>query len=295
MIIVNVFVHINKCAGGTVQNHIENQFSYDERFGPHNLYYKEKISQTLGIFDDKKWIHDSAIVKKSEVHKYLANLSVSQKNTIACVYGHAAYYGIHIPLGREARYFTFLREPLARFVSYYNYIRAIRVTSERLIRNEIQKRDGTLRSLDDWLAEANLNSYSMASFLLHSYQSENLLQDFPIPTEIDMYQIKKMLASFYFVGLTEQKEDMDFTLGSLGIKTFLQDTNVLQKKDTYMTPHDMKTARKIVEKRCPMDVELYEYAKKLNLEKKEQIPNYKEMVSQIRAQRELQIKNKENG
>lgn len=272
---LDIFVHIPKCAGGTIQEHIEHQYSGEERFGPHNPYYKEKISRILNKADQKLCQTDSTLVRRSWIHAYLSSLDPDQRNSIHSIYGHAAYYGIHELFDHQPRYFTFLREPLARFISLYNYILTVRVTPERLVKNEIQKNDGSLRSLDEWLEEANLNLYSISSFLVHTHHAENLLQSYPVPDQKDMEDIKKMLASFYFVGLTENKEDMEFTFKQLAINSRLPNRNVLNTKETYLKPASLKKAQEIVAERCPFDIELYEYAVQLNHEKKMQLPEYK--------------------
>lgn len=283
---LKIFIHVPKCAGSTIKKNIEGNFSSSERFCLNKPHYEPMYVQVTG---NKDW-SKSKPVKRSVIKEYIASLNASQKEKIHCVYGHATYYNIHQDFQRDAQYFTLLRDPLSRLISYYNYIRSVRVSTERLISSEIQKKNGEIRSIDAWLEEANLIQYSISSFLLHTYQNEELLQDFPVPTKNDVEHIKQMLSSFYFVGLTEEEEDMDFTLGSFGIKTILPDRNVLRKQGHYMMPQDMENARRLVEERIPFDVELYKYAKKISLEKKEQFSNFKEIALQTRAQRELQIK-----
>jgi hypothetical protein len=271
---LDIFIHVPKCAGRTVRTHIENQYSAEERFDPHHPYYLDKISRVLGAAERKICQTNWPLIKKSWINSYLTSLSPTQRDAIRCISGHAAYYGIHELFERQPRYFVFLREPLARFVSYYNYMGTVRVTPERLIKYEIQRKNGTIRSVDEWLEESNLNLHSMSSFLLHTLRAENLLQSFTVPSLEDMEDVRDMLSSFYFVGLTENKDDMEFTLRQLGIKSRLSDTNVLRTKDTYLKPANLDEARKIVAEKCPFDIELYDYAVQLNREKKAQLPEY---------------------
>lgn len=271
---LDIFVHIPKCAGGTIQEHIESQIPESERFGPHNPYYKQEIARVLRGSERKQCQTDSTLVKRSWIMAYLSSLSPARRNSIRCVYGHAAHYGVHTLFERQPRYFTFLREPLARFVSYYNYIRTARVTPQRLTGYEIQKSDGSLRTVDEWLEEANLAQYSMTGFLLHTLRAENLLQSIPPFGENDLGDIKTMLSSFYFVGLTENKEDMEFVFNQLGIVKDLPDRNVLRKKETYFTPANAEHAQKVVAERFPFDVELYQYAAQLNRASKKNNANF---------------------
>jgi hypothetical protein len=281
---LNIFVHIPKCAGGTVKRHIEWEYRENERFHPH-IKYKDIMMKVLNSAEQAEWAANATRIKRSWISKYLYSLPDSQRRSIRCIYGHATYYGIHEAFDQKPRYFTFLREPLARFISLYNYMLTVRVTPERLERYEILKKDGTLRSLDEWLEQTNIGQFSMTNFLSQVYDTEDLLQSFCAPSQKELETVKNMLRDFYFVGLTENDDDIEFTYGRLGITKCLPDKNVLRTKDTYIKPKSSEDARKIIMVKCPFDIELYEYARQLNHEKREQVLDYERTVSRTRVQR----------
>lgn len=75
---------------------------------------------------------------------------------------------------------------------------------------EVHKEDGKIRSLDEWIREANLNNNSMVSFLAQMYNSDDLMPIYYAPSLSDFENVKRMLEEFYFVGLTEEKDDIQF-------------------------------------------------------------------------------------
>jgi len=281
---LDIFVHIPKCAGGTVKRHIEWEYRESERFRPHRRY-KDVIMKALSAAEQAEWEANPTFIRRSWISKHLRSLTDSQRRSIRCIYGHATYYGIHEAFDQEPRYFTFLREPVARFISLYNYMLTVRTTPDRLERYELLKEDGVLRSLEEWLEQANIGQFSMTSFLSQVHSAENLLQSFCIPSQKDLEIAKNMLRDFYFVGLTENDDDIEFTYSRLGITKRLPDKNVLRTKDTYIKPKSNEDAKRIIRAKCPFDVELYEYAEQLNREKKVQLPDYEKAVLRTRARR----------
>ncbi len=161
----------------------------------------------------------------------------------------------------------------------------VRVSPERLMLYEIQKENGQIRTLEEWLEEANLGDNSMTSFLAQMYNGEDFTKLHFSPSQTDLDNVKRMLADFYFVGLTESDDDFQFVYNRLGINTYLKDLHVLSKKGLYSKPRSYEDARRIISRKCPFDRELYEYTVQLNSELKNRMKDYSRAVAYTRFRR----------
>ena len=285
---LNVLVNIPKCAGGTMAHHVERKYGKEKTLDPDSIdknSLARLLSENEAKFAFSKWEKNVWYMKRAWLTEYINSLEKSHLDEIRCIHGHLAYFGIHDHFSEQPRYFVFIREPLARFVSYYNYTSTVRVTPQRLLENEIVREDGTIRTLDEWLEEANLNHYSMSAYLSQICNKESFLENDHIPSRMDIDAVKRMLVSFYFVGLTENRDDMEFVYNRLGITNYVPDTHVLGKKKDYARPRNSKAATKIVSARCPFDQELYEFAIQLNRRMKGQIETYDRAVAYTRFRR----------
>jgi len=283
-----VFMHIPKCAGGTTSNHMQWKYKGAATLDPDSKDRKA-IFNSLNGHESKlaqeEWKDNPYLIKRSWIYNYILSLSNSQREYIRCIHGHAVPYGIHEHFNRESRYLTFLREPTLRFISLYNYMATVRVTPERLRLYEIQKDNGEIRTLEEWLEEANLAHNSMTSFLAQMFNAEDLGQLYYSPTQTDFESVKRMLADFYFVGLTECDDDIQFVYNRLGIFKYLADLHALSKTGSYVRPRNYQDAKKIVSKKCPFDEELYEYGVQINLEIKKRLKDYDRAVLYTRFRR----------
>lgn len=200
---VDIFIHVPKCAGGTVQNHVD----YEYRDGVNLLlrpYFKDKaILKTMSDAERAEWNAGSPLKKNG-------------------------YPPIFAP-------------------SVFPAVQKFAVSAD-------------IPPMDAPFSAA-------------------------ISSRDSLEMLKKMLADFYFVGLTEDSDDVNFTLNRLGVTKYLPDKNVLSKKKSYARPKDSAHARKLVAQKCPFDVELYEYALQLKNEMKARIPDYDSTASQTRLHR----------
>jgi len=97
-----IFTHIPKTGGVTIQKIIDRKYFLVKRksFRSYNV-------RQIGLF---------------------RSLSEIKKRQLILITGHL-YFGIHRELGREARYFTMLRNPIDRAISEYNFINSYKYHS----------------------------------------------------------------------------------------------------------------------------------------------------------------------
>ncbi len=147
---------------------------------------------------------------KEHFTAYVGSLNQRQVDQIQYVLGHDAYYGIHQLLRKHAHYITFIREPVSRTLSLYNYECMHWSILENIIKpnpNQLMYRDrltkhflidGKIPDFETWLhtiyRRNHIFYYSMTDYLAY-------LQF--IDKERDEQSIQNALKKFSFVGLTD--------------------------------------------------------------------------------------------
>lgn len=219
-----IFVHIPKTAGEVFKRSLEASL-------PRHSFVRTSFSYFEPFFNLKTRQMDFFQGKEHFVD-YIRSLTKEQVEQIRCIGGHDSYYGIHeLFPDAEPRYVTFLREPIARTVSLYNF--------ERMSWETYSKKSGDLsvfafnflkRMREDFLIDGRPPSFE--EWLIKIY-------DKTIPFYSSMTGFLKhlgfigdgekesdLLRKFYFVGITEQyDEDAAYLFRELGVKKRSSDRN----------------------------------------------------------------------
>ena len=196
--------------------------------------------------------------------------------------GHATYYGMHkLAPKKEARYFTFLRDPASRIVSYYN---AKMQESDKVIPFEIWYKDQMKNDLVHFLDlkyKGQASSRTPVPGLLiplikrMNYRVFAFFQGMALKfmekgKEADVKKLenaKKLLDKCWFVGIVENsKKDFRYLLDAMGFKgiKYQDDPGSISKKILKLDDE----LRKRLYKDNALDLEIYQYALKLNREKR---------------------------
>ncbi len=216
-----IFVHIPKTSGEAIKRNIEQSipksammrasFEYSE-------YYFDVVKQQGAFFQGHE-----------QFHHYIQSLSSKQKKRIRFLAGHNAYFGLHHHFPQPAKYITFIREPLARTLSLYNF--------ETMAWALYAQKSSPLNPLEHGFLERLKNHFlinnqppSFEAWLNQSY-------DQSIPFYHSMTNYLDALGfsheAFDFIGLTEQHEqDALYLYNALGIKCKNADKN---KSPQYVT------------------------------------------------------------
>lgn len=233
-----IFLHIPKTGGTTFHGHCYHHLKWDEEFvhfGPWGDNYR-KLKNRKKFEDREMQDRQKAIVLS----------------------GHKTYYGLHefVP-ERDARYVTFLRDPAARCVSFYNF--------QASNKNEM--------SFEEWYSEwySVKHANQMMKFL-HACCSP---EDKTLPP---LKAVKSLLDKCFHVGLTETiDEDLAMLFTRIGIPTTWSNYRVngydkesleglnhpgQARKITKFVKLNDEITRRVYEDN-PLDVELYEYAKEI--------------------------------
>ena len=265
-----VFYHIPKCAGSTFTYHLKK-----------NLKSNECL---------ETYIDEGCFNTRQEIEDHLRSLPEEKKEKIHVIYGHHLYYGVHSLFERFVRYITFFRHPVDRTVSHYNY--EIWQFRNNKLRADIKDKpiissDGKILSLEEWICRRQvIQNFIVKNFdwaLLQGKIKENILK---MPREY-LRNAKQVLDKFYFVGTFENyKNDTNFLFGKLGINKYYADQNISEKYFTWNEQN--RYLRKLITEKCGLDMELYDYAVKLNRKRRAELKEYWFLVSSVRFRRRTQ-------
>src|SRR3990167_5129606 len=254
-----IFFHMPKCAGSTFRCHVERNFKKGEAVSICWDGYFDVTSEKYTFFTSGEC--------RKQINAYLSRLTVKQKDKIKILHGHEIYYGIHrfFP-DREPRYITFVRCPVVKEVSMYNFsrdrvenpfkypiknwnVRQIKILEK--VRNDVIH-NGTLLSFAECLKKHTWTSNDTFQFL-----REHGFGNVGMPIVDDLFK------EFYFIGITEKyKTDALFLYHLLGIKKFYSDQNISKK---YVDAKNLsKELRDFLDERNKKDMRLYEHALFLN-------------------------------
>lgn len=209
------FVHIEKAAGTTLHTIFLNNYWSYVQITPRVYWTNEEHNAFL----------------KEEAFRLSKILKISKGFG-----GHTvrSYLDYESALERDVKYITFLRNPITRYISHYNYQRNIM---------------GIDRSLDEFLAEEKFSNF-MTKRLAGSY---------------DLKKAKERLSnSFSFVGITEL---FDESLLIMKYRLFDEKFNLNYKKRNVAKPcQSDKLSKEYIERiqqNNLLDLELYEHAKEI--------------------------------
>lgn len=241
-----IFLHVPRTGGNTLSEALAKKFPKEEvLLTSHIRYHPEKVDYSKLKF----------------------------------IFGHAAYYGIHEKVqDKEARYFTFLRDPAERQISHYNMkmqYEKEHIPFEEWNRNQV--RNEMVHFLDLKFKGSESSSIRGTKIFMPIIKKMNYRMVYAIHTLFfkifrlnkrnDLRKLenaKKMLDLCWFVGLTEKsEEDFRSLINSMGIKKI----NLIRqgKSQKILKLNDELRAR--IYKENPLDVELYNYAVELRNKK----------------------------
>lgn len=258
-----IFLHVPKSGGMTINRHCIRNLQDGGvlwlsprgmmRFigeDSHPLYQKaeERISNRLGRShaDTRQW-----------TQQFINALSDTQRRRLKAVVGHHAYLGIHRLFDRKGRYFTFLRDPVERVISHYNYLFTQTEESREIYR--IADKSGRPRTLDQWVTEEEVASNFMTRFLARqmSERPSGEIGSFPPVTQDDFTDARKLLDKCFFVGLTERHQDFACIYNILGFSRGIGRQNVTKVKKVTNVEDRI---RDLIRVRNTYDEKLYAYA-----------------------------------
>ena len=261
-----IFIHVPKCAGTTIYSHIEEQYKSKSLVRLYNLEVLKHLENKYG--DLNKYITEKGIKERWQIFKkdwiadMIESMSETQRDSVRIIYGHLVYYGIHELFNKEARYFSFLREPISRTISHYNFHLSLPLV-ERKKFFKVMRKNGERIPFEEWVENHPVACNRMVWFLSERYIGDDLNDHHRNPTEQDLKNAKEFLKKLYFLGFTENQNDLQFIYEQLAITKRISDQNVSKK---HFVPENYEETKELILSKNKLDMELYDYAIKLNSE-----------------------------
>lgn len=247
---IYIFLHMPKSAGTTFRYHIENNFPPDEIAG---LYHTEGNRLT-----------------RDDVFAKISALSATQKQKLRVVYGHEVYYGVHALFDRPCRYVTFLRDPIEKTISFYNYRMQQGIRKKRIDETR-------LPSFEEWLQD----SPGMHDGMLGDLVKYGFADGY----DVSAPSLRAIVDKFYFIGTTESfDDDALFLYHEMGIRRFFRDQN---KSQRYLSPADLERVRQVIAEKTALDRRVYEQAVAWNREFKSRHKAFGAVVAKMKLKRAL--------
>jgi hypothetical protein len=187
----------------------------------------------------------------------IQQIPLGRLRDVRAVMGHV-YYGIHERIPKECEYVTILREPIARVISMYRYIRG---DPKHWLHKEMVASGMTLEEFVASNADPGLDNHQTRMLAGRGTGHFAPWEETSPVAWSDLEEAKRNLDKFLVVGLTE-KFDESFILirRALGWKLPLYLAgNVSSHTKVEVTPE----ATELIRQRNQLDLELYDHALEL--------------------------------
>lgn len=274
-----IHLHIPKTAGYTFRYHVQKNLKEDEHL---LLTY-----DLLGISSAKP-PKDPNVYRKA-TFKYLSSMPKEKLKNIKLVHGHVVPYGVHKFFGKEPKYFTFVRNPIDRTISFYNYLCSVykREMGDGDTRKYSYYEDNLLINkkipgFKMWLNEKYKYDYKAELLSMVGYLKIMSYLGGGVTNKMNIVQALK---KFDFVGVTRQfDEESLYFFQKLGMHKFFWDQNISKKKNSGKIENGVLAE---ISKRNKYDQFLYEIAQKWNSDYKKSHPDFYELVKNKQRERSL--------
>jgi hypothetical protein len=227
-----VFLHIPKTAGQTLSTFLIRN------------YPREQIVHLdiLGF---------PSVLNPRPFDEYMERVPLEKRSTARVIWGHLPY-GVHRHIPRSCDYITVLREPTDRVISGYKYIRkeSRHVLHDRVVNGDIGLEEYIESGMDKVFAE-NLQTLQLSGRQFGTLDDEALRE------------AKRNMEQFLLVGLTERFEE---TLALLR-RTLRLRVPVYVSRNVSTPLKVSESATKLIRERNALDMELYEFARDLFVER----------------------------
>lgn len=212
-----IFLHVPKCGGTTLKAHLERHFTMDEQ-----------------LVEFSNW---GRRYRKDRGRAEFADRAPDARARAEVLAGHQLDYGIHrlVPGGRDARYFTVVRDPAERCVSLYNF---------RWSRGHAPD------DFEDWYG--NWYRPEQSDYMVRFFAQRLYGAALPADPEQRYAMAQQLLALCWFVTTTEHwNAGLDFLCAAMGISADWQ--HYRAAGNSVPLPASHPSQREVVKRRLTLD------------------------------------------
>jgi hypothetical protein len=216
-----LFLHIPKTSGETFKCNIEDTLSQ-------NAVIRSSFTYNEEYFDFRV---QKKVFFQGEKHfeSYLQDLSDTQKNQVQFICGHDTYYGMHKHFYKHPRYITFVRNPIDRTISLYNFEKmawgilsqkkGLLNPMEQLFLKRIRENfliENKAPAFECWLDEVYDKKHAFYASQTRYLQIMGYLDG-----EMSSSVLMDALNKFYFIGIAENHDvDALYLYDKFSVRTF---------------------------------------------------------------------------
>lgn len=280
---IYLFPHIAKTGGAALCENVERAIPRGQSLRlncTHRQWYFHPRTQKLCFYE-----------KDEEYKELLASLNEEEKVNLAFASGHDLPYGFHEHFPQPAKYFLFVRNPIARTLSLYNYQRYQRdyLKNQKTL-DESHRRlalfsdrffliNQKVPSFEEWFETSYNGSYHFYFTMTRFLQEYGYLDKKIVESSLD-----RLFDKFFFVGLTESlDEDELFLYHEMGINRFWANRNASRPYVHFS--HLSKALQEKIREIHQDDFTVYERARKINRDFKKNHQKFRHQVQQIKWQK----------
>lgn len=235
---VFLFIHVPKCAGTTVTQ----SFC--------------KVGRGCAIVSSSP---NSKLQARADLHNILVERHL-KPDEVRAVMGHDVYYGMHQFSTLSPFYFTFLRNPVERYVSHYRHL-VNEINDSNSIGHHIAVKklieNGKLLTLSDAI-ERRLFANVMTEYLAAANHPDLATKRWECPGDKKPLQLaKELIRTLDFVGIVENMPaDLNFVCKQMGVRPVSRKRNVAKAGECQLNNELINRIQKI----SRLDEKLYRFA-----------------------------------
>ena len=234
-----LFQHVAKCAGTSINHTIRDA-------GIGSIFIKEKRHDK----DEIRHEVESALAERPDLPA-----------SLEAIHGHRVFYGLHNYSPRAPRYFTFLRDPVARCISNYNYNARNAHDPHTKVHDRDRARmlrEEGLTPFREWLRD-HYTDNGMVRFLSAAMEGSHAPPYIDGPVmDHHLLAAKEFLRLCFFIGFTDRSErDIPWILGQMKLRPPAKRENV--SGEYVSLEQDSSIVRSILDLNL-YDIELYQFA-----------------------------------
>lgn len=236
-----LFVHLPKCAGTSLLKMLS-------EIGPRRFVV---VAETQSKKEAWELLHANIKKQKIKIHE------------LDIIAGRNVYHGMHLPSERAPFYFTFLRNPIERFISHYSYLAKCasdpQHPSHSMARDRVI-RDGQIISIQEFVERGKGRDILTRTLAAASSAEESGDSWWHPDRNTALEKAKWLLQQMGFIGFVEQFEsDAQHLFSKLRIAPDSQRINVSQSEKFQVDAETLRKIRNLNE----LDLETFEFAKQL--------------------------------